>query len=433
MDRSAVPALLPSTLRRNFSAYLLSSGFTLFGTSLISSGVIMTLFVSNLTSSKFLLGLVMTVSFAGWTLPQVFTAPLFARARQLKRPLLTAVFFAERLPLLLFGPVIWLLTPVSPVGMLVVFFVLQAWNSFGTGSTQVGTQELFARLIPVDRRGRLAGITGAVGIALGLGGAALNRFALGQGGFPNGYALLFSLAGLFALLGWACLWLLREQPAAVQPTAAVRKPEESYRAFFGRIPALLKNDPNYTRFLIAMAVLYLGGMSGNFLAVAAKERFSLPESLIVTFPIGMYIGQALGSLLCGWIADRRGYKILQIIANAANVALLLIAIFTSVPWLYYIVFALKGLSIAADTLGGMITFEFSSPALRPAYIGIYSTASGIIFLFSPLLAGILAEKLDYTGLFWITALITAAGIVLLQVMVRDPRRKLPLATALEEP
>lgn len=100
-----------------------------------------------------------------------------------------------------------------------------------------------------------------------------------------------------------------------------------------------------------MCVLYLGGMSGNFLAVAAKERWGLSESYIVILPIAMYIGQALGNLVCGWIADRIGYKVLQIIANAANVILLLIAILAQAPWLFYAVFALKGVSIAADVLG----------------------------------------------------------------------------------
>lgn len=69
----------------------------------------------------------------------------------------------------------------------------------------------------------------------------------------------------------------------------------------------------------------------------------------------------------------------------------------------------------------MITYEFSVLELRPAYIGIYNTASGVVFIFSPLFAGWLAELLGYAGLFWITAGITALGILMLQFLVRDPR------------
>ena len=56
----------------------------------------------------------------------------------------------------------------------------------------------------------------------------------------------------------------------------------------------------------------------------------------------------------------------------------------------------------------MITFEFSSIDLRPTYIGIYNTASGVVFIFSPILAGLFAEQLGYAGLFWITIAALAA-------------------------
>ena len=403
-------------LRHNFTANLLNSSFLTFGTSLISSGVILPLFVSNLSSSKMLVGLIMTITFAGSFFPQLFAAPLFARFQRMKKLLVPSVFFIERLPLLLLGPAVLLLAPRDPQLTLLVFFILLTLVSFGAGFNAVGNQELYARIIPVQKRGRLAGITGAAGIGLALAGTAVSRMVLANGAFPAGYGLLFGLAGLSALMAWVWLLLVRE------PNLPTRPANSGFRSFFRGIPAILRGDPNYTRFLIAMAVLYFGGMSGNFLAVSAKERWGLPESVIVTFPVAMYIGQALGSLICGWVADRRGYKVLQIIANAANVILLLVAIYAHAAWLFYVVFAVKGLSIAADILGNMITLEFSAPELRPAYIGIYNTASGVVFIFSPLIAGWLAEWVGYSGLFWITAIITALGILLLQFTVRDPRQ-----------
>ena len=59
--------------------------------------------------------------------------------------------------------------------------------------------------------------------------------------------------------------------------------------------------------------------------------------------------------------------------------------------------------------------------MRPTYIGIYNTITGAVFIFSPLFAGVLAERLGYAGLFGITAAITMLGIVMLQFFVRDPR------------
>jgi MFS family permease len=410
-------------LRHNFTFNLLNSSFLTFGASLVSSGVILPLFVSNLSNSKVLVGLIMTITFAGAFFPQLFAAPVVARFPQVKKFLVPSVFLAERLPLLLLGPAIFVLAPLNSRLALVVFFILLTWNAVGAGFNAVGVQELYARIIPLKRRGRLAGITGAVGIGLALIGAFVNRGILAKLAFPNGYALLFLVAGVSSFLAWLWLTRIREPRQPIQP------PAQSFASFFKKIPAILAKDSNYTRFLIAMCVLYLGGMSGNFLAVAAKERWGLPESTIVTFPIAMYVGQALGNLICGWIGDRIGYKVLQIIANAANVVLLLVAIMAQAPWLFYVIFALKGLSIAADVLGNLITLEFSAVEMRPTYIGIYNTASGVVFIFSPLFAGWMAERIGYIGLFWITAAITAVGILMLQFMVRDPRTlsKTPIA------
>lgn len=402
-------------LGHNFTVNLLNSSIFTFGTSLVSAGVILPLFVSNLSSSKVLVGLIMTVIFAGSFFPQLFAAPLVARFGRIKKLLAPTILLAERLPLLLLGPMILLLAPGHPQLTLVVFFGLLTWHSFGAGFNALGVQELYARIIPLEKRGRLAGITGAVGIGLAVGATLVSRQVLAGMGFPSSYALLFGLTGLCGLIAWVWFLQIREPHLSLHPAA------QDFKSFFKKVPGIVSRDGNYARFLISMAVLYFGGMSGNFLAVAAKDRWSLAESTIATFPVAMYIGQALGNLVCGWIADRIGYKVLQIIANAANVCLLLIAILARSPWLFYAVFALKGVSIAADVLGNMITYEFSTPELRPAYIGIYNTLSGVVFLFSPLLAGGIAEGLGYKGLFWITAGITALGIGLLAVLVREPR------------
>ena len=101
-----------------------------------------------------------------------------ARFPQVKKFLIPSVFFSERLPLLLLGPAIFLLVPGDPQLALVVFFILLTWNAVGAGFNAVGVQELFARIIPVDKRGRVAGIAGAVGIGLAVLGAIVNRTIL---------------------------------------------------------------------------------------------------------------------------------------------------------------------------------------------------------------------------------------------------------------
>lgn len=144
---------------------------------------------------------------------------LVSRFPRLKTLLIPSVFIAERLPFLLLGQAIFLLAPLDPQLTLVVFFVLLTWNAVGAGFNAVGMQELYARIIPLEKRGRLAGITGSIGIGLALVGALINRTALVKWAFPNSYALLFFFAGLSAFVAWIWLTQIREPKLNIHPPA----------------------------------------------------------------------------------------------------------------------------------------------------------------------------------------------------------------------
>ena len=60
--------------RWNFAVNLLDGAFFWFGLSFISSSTIIPLFVSKLTSSALLIGLIAVIGQGSWYLPQVFTA-----------------------------------------------------------------------------------------------------------------------------------------------------------------------------------------------------------------------------------------------------------------------------------------------------------------------------------------------------------------------
>jgi MFS family permease len=202
-----------------------------------------------------------------------------------------------------------------------------------------------------------------------------------------------------------------------------QEPAISQREYWRRLPSILRADPGFRRYLFIQIVVALGGMAVGFLAVYAVPRWQLPDSQAGSFTASMLAGQALSNLLFGVLADRKGHKlVLELAALAGALAVGLAGLAPAPAW-FYVVFALTGASFAGFMLSGiMIVFEFSTPDVRPTYIGLNNTVSGVAAGLAPLLGGWLAGAVGYRGLFAVAFAIGLAGFALLRWAVREPRR-----------
>jgi MFS family permease len=89
---------------------------------------------------------------------------------------------------------------------------------------------------------------------------------------------------------------------------------------------------------------------------------------------------------------------------------------------FYVVFALRGAYLAGSLLSGIaIALEFSAPDMRPTYIGLNSTFSGVAAVLAPLVGSLLADLLGFQALFFIGSAVGACGLVMLRWLVREPR------------
>jgi len=58
----------------------------------------------------------------------------------------------------LLAPLTYFLATRQPGLTLVLFFVLSTWFNAGAGAVVVGWQDMIAKISPVDKRGRFAGV-----------------------------------------------------------------------------------------------------------------------------------------------------------------------------------------------------------------------------------------------------------------------------------
>ncbi len=402
--------------RHNFTVNFLDGTTFWFGSSFIASSVILPLYVSHFTDRDILIGLVAVISSGGFFLPQLFTANWVEHVPVKKDIPVKIGLFTERLPIILLAPAAALLAIRAPNLALTAFFFLFAWHVIGAGLTGVGWQDMLAKVIPVKNRGRFMGLTNFGGTVTGILGAGTAAWLLGRFPFPGGYIACFGIAAVFIMISWVFLAQTREPPLAN------RERPVSQRDYWKKLPLILKSDPNFVRFLFCTGVINIGSMSLGFLAVYAQRHWNLPDSTVGAYTAAMLVGQALANLLFGWLADRHGYKVIIELGTLAMILCTGLALIAPSPGWFGLVFALRGVMAASTLLAMLIAFEFSKPDIRPTYIGMTSTATGVSAAIAPVIGGWLAASVGYSGLFQAAVGVGLLGLLMLRFLVREPRR-----------
>jgi len=415
-ERSAIDIAreVEHNYRWNFAFNLLDGATFWLGLSFMSSATILPLFVSKLTPSPLAIGLIAVIANSGWFLPQLFTANTVQRLPRRKPVVVNLGFFTERLPLWLL-PLSALLAVQAPRWALLLFFLGFACHAIGAGVVATAWQDLVARIIPVNRRGRFFGITTFVGNGTGALGATFSAWLLAALVFPVNFVATFTLAALFITLSWAALAQARE------PEQRVTAPRQSSRQYWAGLPRILAQDHNFRRYINARLLMVLGGMGAGFLTVAAVSRWQISDGAVGLYTLALLIGQTLGNAGAGFLADQRGHKLPLELGSLLMVIAYLLAWLAPEPAWYYAVFLVLGIATGAVVVSGMmIVLEFSPDKLRPTYAGLSNTAMGLLGMVSPLIGAWLASR-SYDWLFALSALFWLAGLTSLRFWVREPR------------
>jgi len=402
--------------RWNFGVSLWDVTFIMLGISLVSRETVMPVLVAQLTDSKLALGLIPAIFSLGGYLPQLLFANFTERLRYKKPFTMWVGGLGERGPYLLMALTIWWLAGPAPTLALVVFFLCLAATATALGAATPAWYDMIAKVIPVQRRGLYSGLGHGLGALMGVVGAYFVGRILATVAFPNNFALLFALAFAIMALSWLGLALTREPPSEMV------KEQMPLTRYLRQLPAILRRDRNYQRFLICRTIIQMGTMAGGFYMVYGIERFQIDGAGVGLLTAVLVAGQAVMGLIWGVLADRVGHKrVLATAALALALAALAAWLADSQTWLM-VTFALLGAYMAADTASGLnIILEFCAPEDRPTYIGLTNTLLAPVLTLAPLLGGWLAMTVGYPGLFLTALLFASLGGLLMAFWVRDPR------------
>lgn len=417
MNNSAViEQEIKKNFRFNFTVNLLDVSNFMFGYSFMSPGTILPVFVTHFSENPLLIGLIAFINTAGFLIPQLFTSNAVERAPVKKIFPFNYGFFLERIPVFILPLATAFLAVRSPILMLVVFYLLISWQNFGAGILMVGWQDMIAKIIPVESRGKFFGLSNFLGNFTAILGAVAVSWLLTKFPFPTGYVIAFGCAAVFIFISWVFLGQSREPPVPSE------KPAVSTYEYFRALPQIIRSNRNFENYLITQIVSAFGAMAVGFIIVYAIERWKISDGQAASYSIAVLVGQSIANLIFGFLADRKGHKLVLELGILINFSAFVIALLAPAPAWLYIAFGLRGMNLAGNFISGTsLPLEFSDPQNRPTFIGLASTVPGIAGAVAPILAGGLAGMIGYQWLFSISAVITAATFCLMHWLVKDPR------------
>ena len=412
---SAYRNLIRRNGRWNFWVNVGDLSFVNLAGSFVYLSTILPLYVSYLTESRVLIGLIPAIYIVASHVPQLLMA---ARAESLarKKPWIVRISVFERVPWLVLG-LGMLLWPVAPEWISYAFLVAMLLVAQGAvGVASPAWRAMLAKIIHPDRKGMMFGLGAAIGALMGAGGALLARHILNTMPYPQSFAACFLLAFAGQAISWAFLTFNRE-PAHTPERAHVR-----LGAYLRELPAVLRRDHNFARFLLSQLLVIFGALGVTFYVIYAREAFAISDAFAATLTMAALISQAVGTPLLGWWGDRFGHRAaIEVAALLCAAAGVVVLAAPAAGWMYA-AFALLALSDAGIKVSRpSLAMDLGAAGRVATYTALTTTMLAAPALAAPIAGGWLIDTVNYRAVFAAGVVLSLAGWLLLRFGVADPR------------
>ncbi|MEW6509471.1 MAG: MFS transporter [Bacteroidota bacterium] len=400
--------------RKNFLLNAAEGALFISSTAFINPQTVLPALVSRLGGSNIVIGALGVLVYFGAFLPQIFSAR-HVETLPWKKKWALALGTTQRSFVLLTGVMLLAFGGDRPAIALWTFMVLYTLMQLAGGVTTPGWYELFAKLTPPRKRGRLVGIRTSLGGAGAFVCGLLLTWLLGTYAFPLSFALAFFCAYLLQMSSIATQYHLIEQ--APSATTAHRPID----TFLRELPNVLRNNPPFRAFVSSSALLTVAAMPIGFYTVYALHHFHADESVVGEFTLTMVAVQVVSALVNGFIADRYGNKLVLAVAASALLLASLIALVAPTLGWFRLVYVLLGVNLGTETMTRYnISVEYGPANQRSTYIGLMNTMLAPFYL-SGMVGGMLAEWLGFGAVFAGGVIFSVIGILALVQRVADPR------------
>lgn len=407
---------IKKNLKRNYIANIFDGGFFGLGLGFASFSTVIPLFVSTMTDSAVLIGLVMAVHLLGFQLPQLLMAGHVARLPQYK-PLVTVLTIQERLPFLGLAVIAFLIPKIGFTAGIILSFLMLVWQGVGAGLTASPWQMMIHKVISPDYLATFFGVQGAASNLLASGGAIVAGIILDRIAYPSNYGVAFLACCGSLVISWFGLNSTRE------PAHIVAALQENHPSTWSRTISILKKDRNFAWLLVCRMLSQFGIMAFSFYSVYVVKNLGASEieagiltSVLMTVSVVM-------NIFLGWLADRWSrLRVLEIGFIAMLLSTLVAWLAPEFGW-FYLVMALTGAAnTALWTIMMALTLQFGTDEERPTYVGMANTLIAPVTILAPLFGGWLATVSGYQATFLASTLFSAFSLLAVHFLVKDPKK-----------
>jgi MFS family permease len=400
--------------RRNYLLNMTEGALWNSGGSFIASATVLPALVLHLGGGNVAVGSINVLVWVGILLPQTFAAR-FTQNLEWKKPWAVRYGAMQRAIVFLIGIIVLAWGASYPGLTLALFFLFLTMNQVFIGVSSPGWFDMYAKLTPLELRGRLTGIRSALSGAGSFACSFLLTFLLANFVFPYNYGLAFLIASAFQFSSLILLNRLAEDaPSKILPLVPLK-------SYLLQLKGIFAENIDFRRYVIACILLTFATIPVGFMMVYALHRFDAGEAFVGRFTIIIVSGQIAGSVLNGFIADRRGNKLALLVASASLLAASICAFLApSLAW-FYPAFFFLGINIGSELMTRYnLAIEFCPVEQRSTYLGLMNTMMAPFFLVG-IFGGWLADVAGYQAVFGAGILCSLIAITFLAVKVKEPR------------
>ena len=406
---------LKRNLKFNYIVNIADGG--LFGLALgfASFSTIIPLFVSTMTDSAVIIGLMVAMHSIGWQIPQLLIARKVSNQVNFK-PMVMLLTIHERVPFLGLALIALLLPWIGPTAGLWLVFLMLAWQGIGGGVTANPWQNMINKVIPPDYLATFFGVQGAMANLMASGGAILAGVILDRSPYPNNYGYVFLIACVFLVLSYIPLSLTREPDHIVAP--AIENQPNLWKSTL----QILKKDRNFSWLIVGRMLCQFGVMGSSFYAVHVVKNLGASEVAAGGLASVLMIASFVMNIILGRLADRwskRGVLIIgaisMVLANG------LAGVGSSIGWFYPVYILISIANTTLWTIMLAVALQFGSDEDRPLYVGMATTLISPATAIAPLLGGLLANQFGYPAAFTVSAVCGLLAALVFGFLFKDPR------------
>src|SRR5947209_2214918 len=247
-DLKGVSAQVRRGVPSNFAAIALNGLCFPTAGRILGAGLLLTWFISDLTTSAFWVGLVVPIQYGLALVAQPFVAEwLTGKPRRARyytaQSLLRAVLWCA------LGCAAWLLRNEHSALLLVIFFLVVIGDAVAAGVGNIAFNDTLARIIPPRLRGRVRSWRGIFGsIAAAVAGLLIRYYFSAQSSVAA-FGLLFAAAGVLYAIGGLIFSLVTEPTSA---RAASTKPKLA--DLLRRVRGMMRHDA-FRRFVYVESLI----------------------------------------------------------------------------------------------------------------------------------------------------------------------------------